>query len=116
MNYNGNYSYKHQGQALVPSSLPPPRKYKPRESCEKNLYTSEIQDKRTTSKSKPLIVLLLVKPNISEGVEPLTLVTCQGLEDEIPKKPRAKVPLPITIVLGGSLYEGDQAIRGTSRE
>jgi len=71
VSYNGYNSYKHQRQALSISSLPPPHKYKPREGCEKSLYTSEIWDERTISNSKPLITLLLVEANTSEKVKPL---------------------------------------------
>lgn len=116
VSYNGHFFYKHQGQELAISSYPPPRKYKPREGCEKSLYMSEIRDERTISKSKHLINLFLVEPNTCEGGEPLPLIARQEPKDEILEKLIPKVPLPITMVLGESICDGDQATRATSLE
>jgi len=57
-----------------------------------------------------------VKPNTNEGVEASPLGTRQELEEEIPKEPVPKVPLPIKMVLGESPYEGDQTTSDTSFE
>ena len=62
-------SYQHQGQALAFAHLPPPLNYEPRERYEKNLLITEAQVKRTISKSKSLITLLLVELNTSEEVK-----------------------------------------------
>jgi len=53
VSYNGHDSYKDHRQALAISSLSLPHKCKPREGCEKSLYTSEIRDQG------PLVIVIL---------------------------------------------------------
>ena len=91
--------------------LPPhePHNAKPGKGSKKNLHKRETWEERATSKSKPQIALLMMKPNTSEGAKPLPLVACQELEDETPKVPVPKVPLPIKMVLKEGPYANDQA-------
>ena len=70
---------------------------------------SEIRDEGTISNSKPLMALLLVKPNTSDGVEHLSLIAHLELKGGVLKEPIPKVPLPIKMVLEESSYECDQA-------
>jgi len=56
----------------------------------------------------------MMRPNTSEGVEPLVLIAYQNLNDEILKESCPKVPLPIKRVFGEGLYEDDQATSDTS--
>ena len=72
-------SYKHQAKALAFTSFSPPHKYKLNEGCENNPHKSETREKCATSKSKPQIALLVLKPNTSERVEPLPFITHQEL-------------------------------------
>jgi len=60
---------------MTPFHLLKPHKIKLGKGSEKNLHKSEIQDECATSKSKPQITLLMVKPNRSEEVNPLCLMT-----------------------------------------
>jgi len=78
--YDGHvnsYSLNHNGCSLTltPLLLPKPHKIRSRKGSEKNIYKSETQDECATSKSKPQIALLVVKPIISDEVNPLCPVT-----------------------------------------
>jgi len=47
----------------------------------------------------------MVKLNTSEGMELPPLIARQEFEDEIPKEPVSKVPLPIKMMVGEALCE-----------
>ena len=114
--YANTYSLKHNTKSLTLAPLPPPNPHKIKlgKVSEKSPYMSETQKYCTTSKSKPWIFLLMVKPNISEGVKPVPPLARQELEDETSKTPIPKVPLPIKMVLGEDPYASDQATSYTS--
>jgi len=81
--YANAYSLKKNGKgltfALLP--LPKPHKAKPGKGSQKSPYRSETREACATRKSKPQIALLMVKPNIVEEVEPLSLIAHEELED-----------------------------------
>ena len=71
--YDGHvntYSLKDNGYSLTLTPLVPPKPLaiKLMKGREKSLHKSETRDESFTSKSKPRIALLMVKPNTSEVV------------------------------------------------
>ena len=101
---------------MAPSPPPGPHKAKPRKGSEKSPRKSETWEECATSKSKLQIALVIVKPNKSQGVKPLRIVTRQELEDETPKATIPKVPLPFKVVLGEGPYANDEATSNTFHE
>ena len=101
---------------MAPLPPPGPHKAKPRKGSKKSPRKSETWEECATSKSKLQIALVMVKPNKSQGVKPLRIVTRQELEDETPKAPIPKVPLPINMVLGEDPFVSDQATSDISCE
>jgi len=114
--YANTDSFKYNGKSHALAHLPPsePHQAKSGKGSKKIPNKSETREECATSKSKPQIALLMVKPNTSEGVEYLTLMTFQEFEDKIPEEPVPKVSLPIKMVLEESPHKGDQTTSDTT--
>ena len=91
--YANTYSLKHNGKSITLAPLPLP-KPKPGKGSKKSPHKSETSKECATSKRKPRNALLMVKPNISEGVKSLPLESHQELEDETSKAPILRSPCP----------------------